>query len=220
MTMMNIAGVLLGLASTVIAADSKPAATRPAIVAANEWGSKPQPIPDARRHVPKFITIHHAGVLWKAGEDPVKSLQSLQAWGQKEKHWPDLPYHFLIAPDGRIFAGRPVDYEPETNTTYTTTGHIGIELFGNFEEQRPSREQLGSLVKLVAWLAQEKGIGLEQIGGHKDRAETACPGKDLDRYFEDGQLKAWVKTTMEGGVATVEPGPPLKDGPSEPIPLK
>jgi hypothetical protein len=218
------AAAILLLFASIALADSKSApvgaATRPAIVPASEWGSKPQPIPDARKQTPKSITIHHAGVLWKAGDDAVKSLQSLQAWGQKEKKWPDLPYHFLIAPDGRIFAGRPVDYEPETNTSYKTAGHIGVELYGNFEVQRPSKEQLVALVKLVAWLAQEHQIALDQIGGHKDRAETDCPGKDLYRYFQDGQLKAWIKTAIEGGEPTIEPGPALKDGPVEPIPMK
>jgi hypothetical protein len=196
------------------------AAVKPAIVSAQEWGSKPEPIPEARRQVPKYITIHHAGVLWKAGDEPGKSLRGLQAFGQKEKKWPDLPYHFLIAPDGRIFAGRPVEYEPETNTTYKTNGHIGVELMGNFEEQRPSREQLESLVKLTAWLAQEYRIELKNIGGHKDRAQTQCPGKDLYRYFQDGQLMGWIKGAMEGREVKVEPGAALAGGPVEEIPKK
>jgi hypothetical protein len=196
------------------------AAVKPAIVSAAEWGSKPEPIPDSRRQVPKYITIHHAGVLWKAGDEPVKSLRGLQAYGQKEKKWPDLPYHFLIAPDGRIFAGRPVEYEPETNTAYKTNGHIGVELMGNFEEQRPSREQLESVVKLVAWLAQEYRIDPKNIGGHKDRAETQCPGKDFYRYFQDGQLMGWIRAAMEGKDVKVEPGPPLPGGPTVEIPKK
>src|SRR4051812_48233493 len=142
----------------------------------------------------------------------------MQSWGKRrpevEKpprntYWPDLPYHFLIAPDGRIFAGRPVEYEPETNTTYKTSGHIGVELMGNFEEQRPSREQLESLVRLTAWLAQEYKIEMKNIGGHKDRAETQCPGKDLYRYFQDGQLRGWIRGVMEGREVKVEPGKPL-----------
>jgi hypothetical protein len=194
------------------------AAPKPAIVPTSEWGSKPQPIPDSRKHVPKFITIHHAGVPWKAGDDPVKKLVGLQTWGQREKKWPDLPYHFLIAPDGRIFAGRPVEYEPETNTEYKVAGHIGVELWGDFLRQRPSREQLQSLVKLTAWLAQEHKIDLKNIGAHRDRAKTLCPGRDLYRYFEDGSFLKWVSAAMAGNEPNVEPGPPLKDGPTVEIP--
>jgi hypothetical protein len=215
--------LIVGLVVPVVALGEGKAAggvAKPAIVSAEEWGSKPEPIPAERRHVPKFITIHHAGVLYKAGTDPVKSIRGLQAYGQKEKKWPDLPYHFLIAPDGRIFAGRPVEYEPETNTAYKVAGHIGVELMGNFEEQRPSREQLDAVVRLVAWLASEYKVDLKDIGGHKDRAETQCPGKDLYRYFRDGQLMAWIKGVMEGKDVRIEPGPALEGGPTVEIPKK
>jgi hypothetical protein len=196
------------------------AVPKPAIVPASQWGSKPQAIDAARKHVPKYITIHHAGVLWKAGDEPVKKLLALQAWGQREKGWPDLPYHYLIAPDGRIFAGRAVEYEPETNTDYKVAGHIGVELWGDFSKQRPSREQLESLVKLTAWLAQEHKIELKEVGGHRDRAKTLCPGTDLYRYFEDGSFKKWVGAAMEGAEVKVEPGPALAGGPVEEIPKK
>src|SRR3954465_11686082 len=53
------------------------------LVPREEWGSKPDPIPESRKHVPKWITIHHAGELWTSDKDPVKYLQAMQAWGKK-----------------------------------------------------------------------------------------------------------------------------------------
>src|SRR5438876_2267014 len=141
---------------------------KPPIVTREQWGSRPQPIPANRRQVVQFITLHHAGVDWKPGRDPGEFVKNMQAWGQREKHWPDLAYHFLIAPDGRIFEARSMDYEPESNTKYDLQGHIGVELMGNFETQRPSQKQIESCVKLVAWLCQEKQIDPNQIAGHKD----------------------------------------------------
>src|SRR5687768_12345699 len=78
---------------------------KPKTVTREEWGSEPQPLPDSRKHTPQFITIHHGGTPWKAGRDPQDFVKSMQKWGQTEKNWPDLPYHFMIAPDGRIFEG-------------------------------------------------------------------------------------------------------------------
>jgi hypothetical protein len=189
---------------------------KPPIVTREEWGSQPQPIPDSRRHTPKFITIHHAGVDWKPGRDPAAFVNTMQAWGQREKGWPDLAYHFLIAPDGRIFEARSMDYEPESNTKYDLQGHIGVELMGNFETQRPSRKQIESCVKLAAWLCQEKKIDPSQIAGHKDRAkgQTSCPGKDFYRYLESGQFIDWVKATLAGKAPEIDPGPPLEGGPT------
>ncbi len=189
----------------------------PPIIPAAEWGS--QPDTDAmlsRRHLPARITLHHAGVIWKAGEDPVKKVQGLQSWGRKEKGWPDVPYHFLIAPDGRIFEGRALQFVPETNTTYNTTGHVGIQLWGNFEEQRATPGQLRSTVWLTAWLCQELRIDPETIRGHRDHAETACPGLDFYRYIEQGLIRRWVTEMLLSGQAPrVEPLPPLPGGPTE-----
>lgn len=193
-----------------------PRAQRPAIVSAQEWGSTPQPIPDSRKQVPKYITIHHAGVLWEGKTTPEKFVQNMQTWGQKDKKWPDLPYHFLIAPDGRIFEGRAIIYEPESNTKYPLNGNIGVEMMGNFEAQRPSVEQLRSCVALVAWLAQEYSIDPNNIRGHNDAApgQTTCPGRDFYRYLEDGQLRAWIAQTIKGESPDVQPGPPLPNGPT------
>lgn len=206
-------------------ADTKPAVEKPEIVTAEQWGSDPLPIPDERKHEPKFITLHHAGVDWKAGSDPYEKVRNLQAWGKKTvedggKDWPDLPYHFLISPDGTIFEGRPVEYEPETNTSYDVHGHIGIQLYGNFMTQRVSPQQVESAVRLTAWLSQEYGVEDALIRGHRDVAEgTSCPGDDFHRYIEDQQFHGWVGSLRAGEDPVIDLGPPLEDGPTEMIPL-
>lgn len=218
----SLAVVILGLAS--LGADDpakpqtadKPKVAKPSMVTPEEWKSAPQPIPDSRKHTPQFVTIHHGGVNWKPGRDPATFVKAVQQYGQREKKWPDLPYHFMIAPDGRIFECRPMVYEPESNTKYDLQGHIGVELMGNFETQRPSEAQLKSTVALVAWLCQDLKIDPSQVAGHKDRAkkQTSCPGKDFYRYLEDGQFVGWVKQTLAGETPDVKPGEPLKDGPT------
>ncbi len=198
---------------------SVPEVPRPAIVSAEQWGSEPDPIPESRRHEPRFLTVHHAGVLWKPQDEPVRKLRGLQSWGKRDKGWPDLPYHFLIAPDGRIFEGRSLAYEPETNTNYDVSGHVGVQVWGNFEEQRVSVEQLESLTTLLAWLSQELAIDPATIRGHRDvAAGTTCPGKDLYRYVESGRLRRWVEAMRADEAVRVEVGPELDGGPSEVIP--
>lgn len=191
---------------------------RPSIITAQAWGSVPQAIPDSRKHTPAYITIHHAGVEWKGG-DAKTFVKNMQSWGQKEKNWPDLPYHFLIAPDGTIYEGRPLRYEPESNTKYALQGNIGVEMMGNFEIQRPSPQQLISCVRLVAWLSQDLHIPTDKIRGHKDAApnQTSCPGKDFYRYLESGQFVKWVKAVQAGDNSDIKPGEALKDGPTTQI---
>lgn len=198
---------LLPLILLLLAGCARHAAT-PSIISAAEWGSKPQPIPDARRHTPRWITIHHAGVPWKETDDPLVKIRNLQAWGQREKKWPDLPYHYLIAPDGRIFAGREVAYEPESNTKYDLTGNIGIQLWGDFEQQAVSEAQLRATVTLTAWLCDRHGIDAATVRTHRDVADTTCPGRDLYRFFASRQFHQWVMEEMRGKTAKIEMGTP------------
>ncbi len=196
---------------------------KPPIVSREEWGSKPQPIDDSRKQVPQWVTVHHAGELWHDGDDPVVFVRHMQVWGQnrpklekppRDTYWPDLPYHFLLAPDGRIFEGRPVDYEPESNTKYLLSGNIGVEMMGDFNLQRPTLKQIKSCVQLTAWLCQQYHIDLEHVRTHRDAApdQTDCPGKDFYRYITDGQFKHWVQESMQGREPDIDPGPSSIEG--------
>ena len=216
---------LLSLVSCATANDqAQVEVKKPAMVTAEQWGSQPLPMPEDRIHEPRFITLHHSGVTWQEDSDPYRKIKNLQSWGKKSvedggKGWPDLPYHFLIAPDGKIFEGRPVMYEPETNTSYDVRGHIGVLVMGNFEAQRVSPQQAESAAKLVAWLAQEYGVSDDMIRGHKDLAQTDCPGVDFYRYIEDGSFVNWVHQVREGKQPQIDLGEPLEDGPTEMIPM-
>jgi len=183
------------------------------IISAEEWGSNPDSLA-GREHTPKYVTIHHAGTEWTKGSDTVEKLKNLQSWGKREKDWPDLPYHYLISPDGKIYEGRSTDYEPETNTSFDTNGHLNVHLYGNFEVQRVNEAQLESAVYISAYLMDKFDVPLETLGGHKDRAETACPGKDLYRYIEDGTMSQWVGAYLEGKTPTITLKQALPDGPT------
>jgi hypothetical protein len=226
--------VLAWLCFATAAAAQNPAprpVPKPAnLVTREAWGSRPDPIPASRKHVPKWINLHHAGVVWTNSQDPAQFVRNLQEWGKKrpelEKpprntYWPDLPYHFLIAPDGRIFEGRPVEYEPESNTQYSLAGNLGIEMMGDFNRQRPSPAQLDSVVRLTAWLMQQHGIDAEHVRTHRDAApgQTTCPGRDFYRYILDGQLKKWIQAVSVGEDPKIDPGLPLPAEPPGPTVL-
>lgn len=224
------AGVLAASAAFAQEAAPRPVPRPAQYVPRAEWGSTPDPIPASRKHTPKWITIHHAGVLWTNSQDPAQFVRNMQAWGKKrpelEKpprntYWPDLPYHFLIAPDGRIFEGRPVEYEPESNTEYSLAGNLGVEMMGDFNRQRPSPAQLESAARLTAWLMQQHRIELEHVRTHRDAApgQTTCPGRDFYRYMLDGRFHKWVGAVLRGEDLKIDPGPPLPAEPPGPTEL-
>lgn len=144
------------------------------------------------------VTLHHTGdskPLTRA-DDPAQRLRNLQAWGARDRNWWDVPYHFLLDLDGRVFEGRDWHVQGETNTTYDPGGHFLISMIGNYEVQEPSVAQLEAIADLMTWALKANDLPIDRIGGHYHYAETGCPGKYLRRYLEDGTLKRMVQQRL------------------------
>lgn len=152
-------------------------------------------------HVPERITIHHEGTKFEKGDDAPQHIKNVQTWGMgKDRNWVDIPYHFLIDPDGNIYEGRNIFTVGETATEYDPTGHLLITCMGNFEEQEVSEEQLGSLIKLIAYCCKRYTISPETIASHKDYSnQTVCPGKNLYKYLENNYIKDEVNKLLSEG---------------------
>jgi len=196
---MKTSAVLLSLALslTLGACAVKPPVTEPAVVAVADWGGTPADPSKARRHTITHITLHHQGEPFKVGTDPRQYLRNLQTWSRNTKGWLDIPYHYIIDLDGRVYAGRDIAYAGDTNTEYDPSGHALIEVVGNFEEVEPNRQQLDAVVKLMAMLAQKYKVPVEHIASHRDYSNnTVCPGANLYRYVQSGWFREQVAATL------------------------
>lgn len=170
------------------------------ILSRADWGASP-PVAEMQTHVPSRITIHHTAVLQKPDRSLKDKLQALQKFSQSEGKlgngkpkpaWPDVPYHFYIDCKGGVAEGRDVNAVGDTNTAYDPTGHVLVVLEGNFEEEPLADAQWATLVKMVAWLAARYQVVPADVQGHKDYAQTACPGKQLEALLP--KLRATVPT--------------------------
>jgi hypothetical protein len=208
------------LATSLFAGCAHKPLVPPTIVSAAEWDSKPQEFPESFRHTPNKVLLHHAGELWKADTEPEVKLRNLQSWGQRDKNWKDVPYHYFIAPDGRIFEGRSVSYKPDTNTKFDPTGYINVMFWGNFEEQRITEAELASTVAVTAMLIDRYKLTIDDFTTHMDVApgQTTCPGKDFYQYIETGLFREWVAASLKGKTPNVRLLPPLEGGPTEMVP--
>jgi hypothetical protein len=163
------------------------------IIPVAAWGGTPADPAQAHRQTITHITLHHQGEPYKPGTDPQQYLRNLQNWSRGTKHWLDIPYHYIIDLDGKIFEGRKIAYAGDTNTEYDPTGHALIEVVGNFEEVEPNQQQLDAVVKLMAMLAQKYKVPLDHIASHRDFSkQTVCPGANLYRYVQDGYFRRKV----------------------------
>ena len=161
------------------------------------WNAK-EPLP-YKQHTPTRITVHHEGTKLEAGNDAAKKIMNIQAWGMgKDRNWTDIPYHFLIAPDGNIFEGRNVNTVGETATEYDPTGHLLITCLGNLEQQPLPDKQWQSLVQLIAYCSLKYNIPYETLASHKDYSQqTTCPGKNLYVHFQSGHIKEEVRKLLQ-----------------------
>lgn len=146
-------------------------------------------------HIPVRITIHHEGTKLLLSDDAADKIKRIQTWGMgPDRNWVDIPYHFLVAPDGSIYEGRDVFTVGETATEYDPTGHLLISCLGNMEEQEVTELQLSSLIKLISYCVKKYSLSIESLASHKDYStQTSCPGKNLYRYLESGYIQAEVK---------------------------
>ncbi|HEX4876119.1 MAG TPA: peptidoglycan recognition family protein [Chitinophagaceae bacterium] len=167
------------------------------IIPRSEWkANEPRPY---RQHVPVRITVHHEGTKLLVTDDAIRKIKGIQTWGMgKDRNWADVPYHFFIAPDGKIYEGRAITTVGETNTEYDPKGHLLICCLGNLNEVEVPEAQLSSLIRLIAYCSKIYKIPYETLATHRDYSkQTTCPGKYLYAYFENGFIKREVKKILK-----------------------
>lgn len=160
----------------------------PHIVSRHQWqAADPKPY---KTHVPVRITVHHEGTQLNYTDNAAQKIKAIQRWGMgPDRNWADIPYHFLIAPNGTIYQGRDVFTVGETNTEYDPTGHLLICCLGNYEVQEVTPEMLQSLIQLIAWCSKKYLLPIETLSTHRDNSkQTSCPGKNLYAYFSNGYV--------------------------------
>jgi hypothetical protein len=182
-----------------------PTITPPQIISRQEWKAKDS-IGEMKKQTPEHITIHHTASPQKEKISIEKKMQILQNFSQSESRldsgklkpvWPDIPYHYYIAVDGKIAEARDVNYAGDTNTDYNPSGHILIVLEGNFENEQPSDKQILSLEELTAWLSFKWKIPASEVKAHNDYASTACPGKNLKNLLPEIRKRIAEATIMK-----------------------
>jgi len=172
-TLGPLAGALLD--QPVDLGDAQPIAGTPApfIVTRAQWGADES----LRSGTPEFsalkkIVLHHTAT--GVAADPAETVRAIYAHHAVTNGWNDIGYHFLIAPDGRIYQGRFArDLAPgEAPTAEDTAGNIvqgahvdqynrgtvGVALLGTFTNSAPTAVAQESLVQLLAWICDRHSL--------------------------------------------------------------
>jgi len=143
------------------------------------------------KRIQKIVVHHTAETGVKNGKTASQVMRAIYRYHTVSRKWGDIGYHFVIAPDGKIFEGRAGgDFVVAGHAYCNNIGTIGIALMGNFNNQEPSDEQVDSLRNLLLYLAKKYELDLtdeewyhgkktSNLIGHRDITATACPGENM-----------------------------------------
>jgi hypothetical protein len=159
------------------------------------WDARP-PQGEFEAHTISRMTVHHTATFVEQPSQVPGFIRGHQRYHQDDKGWPDIAYHFIVGPTGRVFEGRPVWARGDTATSYDPSGHFLVCCEADFDRQSPTQAQIDSLVYMLAWGAREFGADPSTIKGHRDFAATTCPGANLAPMIDDGTIEALVRASL------------------------
>lgn len=148
-----------------------------------EWSGSRQPKPSRMRAANGFrrLTVHHWG-MDVAGMNTEKNAMVRRMDGLLCSHlsrdYGDIGYHFVLDPAGRVWQGRPLEFEG-AHVSGENEHNLGLMLLGNFQKERPTDAQLQALERMIRWAAALNSIDPSRFFGHCDLASSECPGRLL-----------------------------------------
>ncbi|XP_075998708.1 peptidoglycan recognition protein 5 [Genypterus blacodes] len=157
------------------------------VVSRLQWGAvAPKPWETLKGSAQRVI-IHHTALAHCRGlSDCKQQLLSIQATHMKERGFADIGYNFLVGGDGTVYEGRGWGVVG-AHTKGNNHDSLGIAFMGNFNEDTPSTEAISSVNQLLrSGVSQGHLQPKFVLLGHRDLANTACPGDKL--YSSLGSL--------------------------------
>ncbi|OBG38159.1 N-acetylmuramoyl-L-alanine amidase [Mycobacterium sp. E3198] len=145
------------------------------------------------------MTLHHEAVVLGDNRNAPERLRADQRYHQDQKGWIDIAYHVGVDRNGNIYELRSTEIAGDTATDYNTTGHFLVLCEGDFDQEAVSEAQLNGAALAFAWAVQNFRIATDTLAGHRDLAQTSCPGANLYAHLTSGDLKRRVNELVSAG---------------------
>jgi len=122
------------------------------------------------KKIDKIICHHPAHPSW--------DINDIHKYHRDSKGWSGIGYNYFVTFDGRIQEGRGRNQGAHTLGGWNTKS-LGVSFQGDFSKQLMTDEQVDSGAELIASLIRNEGLGINDVVGHGDLWNTACPGKNF-----------------------------------------
>lgn len=163
-----------------------------------EW-ARGQPVTSRMDQAKPYyrITIHHDGMDTFTTTDRGSAAARLEQIRQAHLNragepFGDIGYHYVIDPAGRVWQGRPLNWQG-AHVARTNEGNLGICCLGNFQQQRPSEAQLASLDRFVVSQMGKYKVPASRVYTHRELGSTVCPGDNLQPYINDSRRSGAIR---------------------------
>jgi len=175
-----------------------PSATSALLLCRDAWGARPAH-PGGTPHSITRMTLHHEAVVLGDNRNAPGHLRHDQRYHQDQRGWIDIAYHVGVDRNGNIYELRSTEIAGDTATDYDTTGHFLVLCEGDFDQEVVSEAQLRGAALAFAWAAENFGIATDTLAGHRDLAQTSCPGANLYAHLSSGDLKRRINDLLAAG---------------------
>jgi len=189
---------MLGGCSTSTTGARLTASTSTTLLCRDAWGARPAR-PGGRPHTITRMTLHHEAVVLGDNRNAPGRLRGDQRYHQDQLGWIDIAYHLGVDRNGNIYELRSTDIAGDTATDYDTTGHFLVLCEGDFDREAVSEAQLHGAALAFAWAAQNFRVATDTLAGHRDLAQTSCPGANLYAHLSSGDLKRRINDLLASG---------------------
>jgi len=133
------------------------------------------------------ITIHHTAMDstdLRSRSDVATMLERIrQEHLRRDSRFIDIGYHYIIDPSGNIWAGRSTNLQG-AHVKDQNEHNLGICVMGNFEIQKPTRNQLSTLNGFVAEQMRRYNVHSTMLFTHRELGTSACPGINLQQIMQ------------------------------------
>ncbi len=126
------------------------------------------------------IIVHHT-----ATARDVTDFAGVKKYHVEGRGWDDIGYHFFIAADGVVTAGRPENVTgAHCKADDMNRKSLGVCVAGHFDLEAPTIAQLNVLAATLRALMAKYRVPPERVLGHGEvtGATTSCPGSVLREW--------------------------------------
>jgi N-acetylmuramoyl-L-alanine amidase len=107
----------------------------------------------------------------------------------------DIGYHFIIDPQGRVWAGRSTMLQG-AHVKDKNEHNLGICVMGNFEVQHPTPAQVRTLNTFVPTQMRRYNVHTSQLFTHRELGESACPGASLQQIMREARSRGGLFASL------------------------